>query len=563
PSLEMEKRIFAAVLISIGFLWLWAAVAPKLFPDLMKKPGPVKAPATSTSTSTAAPALPPAAPATATTATTATTEAPVAEGPPAQPIAAASQTFTDVRTSDFIARFSNRGAELVSFQLNHYKAKPSSKTDPTNVELVKDREPSRTDYPFAIEAADAGFTRRANGALYAVRESDEKGAHVIEYRWSDGVHTVTKTFRFAGEYLFNFAVSVTPPIPYRVAIGPGIRTLGPDEKDNQFITTGNGVIQRDDSLKIIRREKADALSVFPAVQYVGIEDNYFLSVLRPEKSSGAILRAIDVPAGAKNEKRREVYAGVNATPDGVVTGAAFFGPKEATVVDRYGFEKTLQLGVFGIIARFFLAALLWLNRFTRNYGFAIIVLTIIIKVVLYPLQHKWIVSMKKMQKLQPKMEAIKARYKKAKTDPDQRQKMNTETMKLYQQEGINPAGGCLPFVLQIPILWGFYGLLTHAIELRGAPFMLWIHDLSMKDPYYITPALMTITMFAQQAITPTTADPAQKRMFMIMPLIMGWIFKEFPTGVVLYWLMQNVLTIAQQLIMNKYWKDHPTELQAG
>ena len=562
----MEKRIFAAVLISIGFLWLWAAVAPKLFPDLMKKPSTVSAPATATVT--AAPPPQPGAPATtattaAVTAITGTTAAAVSEALPAKPIAAALQTFTAVRTNDFIARFSNHGAQLVSFQLNHYRARPSSKTDTSKVELVKDREPSRTDYPFAIEAANAAFTRRANEALYAVREADDKGAHVIEYQWSDGIHTVTKTFRFSGEFLFNFAVSITPPLPYRVAIGPGIRTLGPDEKDNQFITTGEGVVQRDDSLKIIRREKAETLSVYPTVQYVGIEDNYFLSVLRPEKSNGAILRAIDVPAGPKNEKRREVYAGLNAAADGVVTGAAFFGPKEATVVDRYGFEKTLQLGVFGIIARFFLAALLWLNRFTKNYGFAIIVLTIIIKVVLYPLQHKWIVSMKKMQKLQPKMEAIKARYKKAKTDPEQRQKMNTETMKLYQQEGINPAGGCLPFVLQIPILWGFYGLLTHAIELRGAPFMLWIHDLSMKDPYYITPALMTITMFAQQAITPTTADPAQKRMFMIMPLIMGWIFKEFPTGVVLYWLMQNVLTIAQQVIMNKYWKDHPTELQAG
>jgi YidC/Oxa1 family membrane protein insertase len=523
----------------------------------MKKPVPEKpavtattanpvpvSPAMATSNTTDAPGTPAAAPAVAAT-----------------PIAAAAQTITTVITDDFSAKFSNRGAELVSFQLSHYKAKPSSKTDQTRVELVKDRESNRTDFPFAIEATDPIFTRLANSALYSVREFNEKGAHVIEYRWSDGMHAVTKSFRFNGEYLFNFAVSVTPPLPYRIAIGPGLRTLGPDEKDNQFIITGNGVVQRDDSLKVIRREKADALSIFPSVQYVGVEDNYFLSVLRPEKSSGAVLRAIDVPAGGKSEKRRELYAAVSAAPDGVVSGAAYFGPKEASVVDKYGFEKTLQLGYFGIIARFFLSALLWLNRFTKNYGFAIIVLTIIIKLVLYPLQHKWIVSMKKMQKLQPKQEAIKARYKKSKTDPDQRQKMNTEMMKLYQQEGINPAGGCLPFVLQIPILWGFYGLLTHAIELRGAPFMLWIHDLSMKDPYYITPALMTITMFIQQAITPSTADPAQKRMFLIMPLVMGWIFKEFPTGVVLYWLMQNFLTIAQQLIMNKFWKDQPSDPQ--
>jgi len=552
----MEKRIFVAVLISIGFLWLWAAVAPKLFPDLMKKPVPEKAAVTSTTAP--APAAPPA----ATTATTASVETPAAAVvPTSAPIAETAQKITTVITDDFAVKFSNRGAEMVSFQLLHYKAKASSKTDESRVELVKDREPNRTDFPFAIETSDAKLMRLANSALYAVREFDEKAMHVIEYRWSDGVHTVVKTFRFNGQYLFNFDVSVTPPVAYRVAVGPGIRTLAPDEKDNQFIITGNGVVQRDDSLKVIRREKADPLSVFPSVQYIGVEDNYFLTVLRPEKSSGAVLRAIDVPAGGKSEKRRELYAAVNAAPDGAVSGAAFFGPKEAKVVDKYGFEKTLQLGYFGIIARFFLSALLWLNTFTKNYGVAIIVLTIIIKLVLYPLQHKWIVSMKKMQKLQPKMEAIKARYKKAKTDPEQKQKMNTEMMKLYQQEGINPAGGCLPFVLQVPILWGFYGLLTHAIELRGAPFMLWIQDLSMKDPYYITPALMTITMFIQQAITPSTADPAQKKMFLIMPLVMGWIFKEFPTGVVLYWLMQNLLTIAQQLIMNKFWKDHPSDPQ--
>src|SRR6201999_2794839 len=132
---------------------------------------------------------------------------------------------------------------------------------------------------------------------------------------------------------------------------------------------------------------------------------------------------------------------------------------------------------FDIIARFFLVALVWINKSTHNYGWAIIVLTIIIKVVLYPLQHKQIVSMKKMQRAQPKMNAIRDRYKKAKSDPDQRQKMNMEMMKLYQQEGINPMGGCLPLVLQLPILYGFYGLLSTAIELRGAPWILWIHDL--------------------------------------------------------------------------------------
>jgi YidC/Oxa1 family membrane protein insertase len=167
-----------------------------------------------------------------------------------------------------------------------------------------------------------------------------------------------------------------------------------------------------------------------------------------------------------------------------------------------------------------------------------------------------------MQKLQPKVEAIKSRYKKAKSDPEQRQKMNMDVMKLYQTEGVNPMGGCLPMLLQLPIFWGFYGLLSRAIELRGAPFVLWIHDLSTKDPYYITPILMTVTMFIQQTLTPTTVDPAQKRMFMIMPLLFGFFFKELPSGLVVYWLVQNILSIIQQLIMNKWWADHPDEQPA-
>ena len=136
-----------------------------------------------------------------------------------------------------------------------------------------------------------------------------------------------------------------------------------------------------------------------------------------------------------------------------------------------------------------------------------------------------------------------------------------EVMKLYQQEGINPMGGCLPLLIQFPIFIGFYNLLSRAIELRGADFMLWIKDLSEKDPTYVLPILMTGTMFLQTWMTPATGDPMQRRIFLIMPLVFGWIFKEFPSGLVLYWLVQNILTIIQQAIMNKYWKDHPAELQ--
>jgi YidC/Oxa1 family membrane protein insertase len=554
----MEKRIFAAVLISIGLLWLWAAVAPKVFPDLAKKPAPAAVTATTATTaaptattSTASVGAP--APGRAAEGGSAHTEAPITTAP----VAAAAVTITAVDTPNFTARFSNRGAELVSFKLKHYSAK-----DGAPVELVKAREPNRADYPFAIEAADGAFAQRANSALYETAERSAAGVRVIVYRWSDGRSTVTKTFRFTDEYLFDFAVTVTPPTPYRVAIGPGIRTLAKEEKDSQFIITGNGVVQHDDDLKVIPREKSDRVNVWPAVQFIGVEDNYFMTVLRGDKPTGGVIRAVELPAENKL-MRRELYAALNANSAGVVAGNSFFGPKETYTLDKYGLAKTLQFGMFGIVARVLLVALTWINKTTRNYGFAIIVLTFFIKVVLYPLQHKWIVSMKKMQKMQPKMEAIKARYKKAKTDAEQRQKMNAEMMKLYQAEGINPAGGCLPFALQVPILWGFYNLLTHAIELRHAPFIFWIHDLSAKDPYYITPLLMVVTMFVQQAMTPTTGDATQRRMFYIMPIVLGWIFKELPSGVVIYYLMQNALTILQQWIMNKWWKEHPDEVKSA
>ena len=547
----MEKRIFLAIVISIAFLWAWAAIAPKLFPELAKKPTPAKPAATTPATTT-----------TASTATS-TTSVPapsIAASTPvaAPPVSAERVQLTVIDKPDYTAVFSNRGAQLVSFRLKNYTSKRST----APVDLVKQREPNRTDYPFTIVASDKTVANRLNSALYSVSEREEGGDHLIEYRYSDGRVTATKTFYFSARpYLFDFSVVITPPLPYRVAIGPGIRTLRPEEQDTQMVTTGNGVVEREGDFEIIGREKGGTLQQFGPVSYIGVEDNYFLTVLRPSRGGEGTLQRVQFADTKTKQRRADLYAGVNATSDGIVTGQAFFGPKETKLLDSYGLGEALQFGWFGLIARFFLEALVWINQFTKNYGFAIIVLTIIIKIVLYPLQHKQTVSMKKMQKAQPKIEAIKAKYKKARSDAEQRQKMNVEMMQLYQKEGINPMAGCLPLILQLPILWGFYNLLSRAIELRGAPFILWIKDLSDKDPYYITPILMTATMFLQTYLMPATGDPMQRKIFLMMPLIFGFLFKDFPSGLVLYWLVQNILTIIQQLIMNKWWKDHPAELQ--
>ena len=183
---------------------------------------------------------------------------------------------------------------------------------------------------------------------------------------------------------------------------------------------------------------------------------------------------------------------------------------------------------------------------------AIIVLTAGIRLLLFPLNHKATISMRRMQKLQPKMAAIQERYKeRAKKDPQVRARMNQEIMGLYKTEGVNPMGGCLPNLAQLPILYALYTLFAYAVELRQAPFAWWIKDLSLKDPTYITPILMTGSWFLQQKISPPVGDPAQRRMFMFMPLIFGFMFMSFPAGLVLYWLVNNLLTIAQQLLTER------------
>lgn len=559
----MEKRIFLAVVISIALLGLWSVVLPKFFPELARKPSSVQTATAETNTATtqtsrsgeqssSSPNVP--------SATPAAVNGAVPAASSVAPVVASREQQSVIDTPEFTAVFSNRGAQLVSYKLKKYKRKDA----PTlPVDLVRSRPAHSDDYPFAIRSGDAALNQRLNGALYALTDRDDRGTRVLEYRYSDGHHVAVKTFRFnpANPYLFDYATSIQPPLGYRVEVGPGIRNIAPEEVDSAAVITGNAVFQSEGKFKVVRREKADPMKILSPIDYIGIEDNYFLTVLRPSRGGDGVLRLVPYTDPQTKKKRQDFMAGVNAPADGAEVGNAFFGPKETVLLDRYEMGGALQFGWFGLIARFFLKALVWLNKTTHNYGWAIVVLTIMIKMVLYPLQHKSTVSMKKMQRVSPKIEVIKAKYKKSKTDAEQRNKMNTEMMQLYQKEGINPMAGCLPLVFQLPILWGFYNLLSRAIELRGAPWILWIKDLSEKDPTYVLPVFMTATMFLQTYLTPATGDPAQRKMFLIMPLVFGFLFKDFPSGLVLYWLVQNILTIVQQLIMNKWWKEHPEELQ--
>ena len=243
----------------------------------------------------------------------------------------------------------------------------------------------------------------------------------------------------------------------------------------------------------------------------------------------------------------------------------FYGPKKLTLLKETGFnlEKIINFGWFDVIARPTLYLLNWLYGIFSNYGIAIILVTVILKAIFWPITQKGLKSMKNMQKLQPKMAKIKEKYK------DDAARMNQEVMNLYKTYKVNPLGGCLPMVLQIPVFFALYKVLLQAIELRHAPFMLWITDLSAPDRLYlgfdipylgglpVLTLLMGASMFLQQKMTPTTADPTQAKIMMFLPVVFTFMFLNFASGLVLYWFVNNLLSILQQYLINRQKKSVP------
>ncbi|HCW93854.1 MAG TPA: preprotein translocase YidC, partial [Flexistipes sinusarabici] len=238
---------------------------------------------------------------------------------------------------------------------------------------------------------------------------------------------------------------------------------------------------------------------------------------------------------------------VNPLDKSVTTFPIFVGPKEYDLLSSYKFEleESIEFGIFSFLSIPMLQILNFTYDYVGNYGLAIIVLTFVIKIITYPLTQKSMTSMKKMQVLQPEMTKIREKFK------GEPQKRNAAMMELYKKHGANPMGGCLPMVIQIPIFIALYKTLLVSIELKGSPFIFWITDLSQKDPYFITPILMGLSMFLQQRMTPTGGDPTQQKIFMFLPLVFTFIFLNFPAGLVIYWLTNNVLTIIQQYFINR------------
>jgi YidC/Oxa1 family membrane protein insertase len=243
-----------------------------------------------------------------------------------------------------------------------------------------------------------------------------------------------------------------------------------------------------------------------------------------------------------------------------LAGTTFWGAKQYDRLASFpwGLEQTVRWGWLGFLARPLLRALQWIHaNLTPNYGWAIVLLTVALKVVLLPLSIAGFRSMRKMQKLAPKMQAIRERYrpklrdKQGRFNADMQRQMNEEVMALYRTEGVNPAGGCLPILVQLPIFFAFYQLLSTAVELWRSPWALWIHDLTAPDSYWALPIVMGVTQLIQTKMTPPPPDPVQKRLIQAMPIVFTVFSLGFPSGLVLYWLTNNVLSIAQQGVYNR------------
>jgi len=453
------------------------------------------------------------------------------------------------------AVFTNRGAVLKSWVLKRYRDHSGAPLD-----LVPQavRGGPR---PFTLLADDGKTSATLRNAIYkpssdSVTVGSAPATLAFDYQDASGL-AVRKEFAFkpASPYVVTFKASVTQngaPVNATVQFGPALGN-GIIERSGSYNPPAQPIFYRDGS---VTRVKTSNIQKSPNEEgnfgFVGVDDHYFLTAAMPAGERLHVeYQPVSVPVagsttGANFVSWSTKAQSQNATP-------YFLGPKDFDVlagVDR-NLVRAIDFGMFSWLVVPLLRALKWVNASLGNYGWSIIALTVLINLAMFPLRHKSVVSMRKMQDLQPEVKAIQDRYAKLKMADPAKQKMNVELMNLYRERGVNPASGCVPMLLTLPVLFAFYAMLSVAIELRGAPFVGWIHDLSAHDPYYITPILMGMTMFVQQRMTPSTADPVQQKMMMFMPLVFTSMFVWAPSGLVLYWTTSNLWAIGQQAVTNR------------
>jgi len=558
----MERRVLIAVILSFLVLYAYQSLFVPPPPPRGSQEGQAAQPAPPESS---APAPAPAAPDT-------TAAAPPAQAPAAAVVGETAEREIVVETATVLATLSNRGARIVRWQLKQYRNMNGEPMD-----LVPTALPEDQPTPFLLRVDDEALSGRLNTALYRVSgdtagriDAQQREASVVfEFEDAAGLRA-RKELRFDPQnYLITFSADVTSggqPLNPTVLWGPGLSDLGATTAGGSFFT-GNyiqppqAIYHRDGD---VERIPAANLAQQPAhegqFRFAGIDDHYFIATVVNPGQARLEYRPVVLP-GPGGAQRQFVAQSI-AFAEPPQGEQFFFGPKQFDLLRSIDAElvRAINFGIFGWLAVPLLGALQWIDGYVGNWGWAIVLLTIAINIAIFPLRHKSVVSMRKMQALQPQLKAIQDRYKDLKATDPARQKMNTEIMNLYREKGVNPASGCVPMLLQFPVLLAFYSMLSQSIELRGARFGWWITDLSQPDPYFVIPVLMAVTMFWQTKITPTTADPAQQRLMLIMPLLFTVFFLWAPSGLVIYWFVSNLWAIGQQYFTN--WLIGPAPVAA-
>jgi len=452
----------------------------------------------------------------------------------------------------YTAVFNTRGGVLTSFKLKKY----DRTLDPASglIEMVDVQEGMQ--YPLTVTFPDSSLDVDPadiyESKITSLNLDDVSGPKqmVLTYSNPAGVK-VEKAFTFyPDKYEIDLELRVVNSSSGNLAQKAMLtwnEYRDPKAEDDSYGRTGpiyfsKKEIETPDPKKLESRK-----FVGTDMSWAGYESKYFIAAMIPKQpsltglvlgnSSGLITVALEGPK--------------NPVPPGQTTSFnynLYLGPKDYAILKSaaVGLENSIDFGSWmKWMALPLLLALKFLYNFVHNYGLAIVILTVIIKIIFWPLGNKSYKSMKEMQKLQPKMTELREKYKNDKA------RLNQEVMQLYKSHKVNPMGGCLPMVIQIPVFFGLYKALLYSIELRHAPFIFWLQDLSAKDPYYITPIIMGATMFWQQKMTPTVGDPMQAKLMLLMPVVFTFLFLNFPSGLVIYWLFNNILSIGQQYYVNK------------
>ena len=476
-----------------------------------------------------------------------------AEPASTQAVTAASEENVTLDTDLYHIVFSNRGGVVRNWTLKKFPDHAGKPLDVFNSAAAP-----KTGYPFQYEFRSAKPPVDLNQALFSVTRSPD--GNRVSFEYSSGGVTAQKTFEFKRDsYLLQIISSVSSSgqgVPHVLAWRGGFGDMAVPNAASQ-----TSEVYYDSATDKVERQKAKDAKNGPlnkdgSFAWVGLEDQYFAAVFLPSGNGTLATTIFDDQVKTAFNSTEDAFVGLAVGGEAENRLSLYIGPKEIDTLRALNpkLESIVDFGWFWFIARPLFGSLRWMNdNWFHNYGWSIVLATVIINMFLFPLKLANLKSMRKMQALQPEIAKINAKYKALPLrDPKQAEK-NAEMMALYQKAGTNPMSGCIPMLVQMPFLWAFYKVLTVSIAMRGASW-LWVSDLSQPEQIAIRvlPVLLVITGFVMQKMTPmTTVDPTQQKTMMLMPLMMGFIFYQASSGLVLYWLTGNLVGIAQQWLLNR------------